>query len=126
MLVAAEAVGEEIAHTISDSLNIATLDKFENGMHALPEFRNWQTDNDARTHIWMRADSSFDLGRIDVGAAAQDHVGQTIAEIQVAIRIQPSDIAQRFPPVRAPLRLCAEIMIGGAGSVMGKEIDFSG
>src|SRR5690349_6445089 len=126
MLVAAEAIGEKIAHAISDSLDIATLDELDNGVHALPEFRIRHTDDDARTHLWMRADGSLDFGRIDVGPTAQDHVGQPISEIEIAIRIKPSDIAQRFPAVRAALRLGAEIMIGGAWAVIGEEIDLAG
>ena len=121
MFVAAEASGEEIAHTISDSLDIATLDKLENGVHALPEFRIGHTDDDARAHLWMRTDGSLDLGRINVGTTAQDHVGQSISEIQIAIHIKPSDISQRFPAVGAPLRLSAEIVIGGAGAVIRRK-----
>src|ERR1700757_2462793 len=99
MLVPAEAIGEEIAHTVSNDLNIAIFNKFENGVYPLAEFRIRQTNDDARTHLWMRAYCGFNLGRIDVGATAQNHVGQSISKIQVAVRIKPSDIAQRFPAV---------------------------
>src|ERR1700758_3776823 len=104
MLVAAEAVGQEIAHVVGDGLRIAMFGEFDDGMHPLPEFGIGQTDDDAGTNLRMRADRGFDLGRIDIGAAAQDHVGQPVAEIEVAVGIEPSDIAQRLPAVGATLR----------------------
>src|SRR4051794_41273477 len=68
----------------------------------------------------------LDLRRIDVGAAAQNHVGEAVTEIEIALRIEPSDVAERFPAVGAALRLGAEIVIGGAGAVIGQEVDFAG
>jgi hypothetical protein len=68
----------------------------------------------------------LDFRRIDVGAAAQNHVGEAVAKIEIAFRIQPSDIAERFPAIGAALRLGAEIVIGRAGAVIGQEIDFAG
>ena len=74
----------------------------------------------------MRGYRRLDLGRIDVGAAAQDHVGEPVAEIEIALGIQSSDIAERFPAVGAALRLGAKIVIGAAGAVIGKKIDLAG
>jgi len=43
----------------------------------------------------MRHHGGFDFRRIDVGAAAQDHVGEPVAEIEIAVAssrpISPSD-----------------------------------
>ena len=74
----------------------------------------------------MRRHRGLDFGRIDVGAAAQDHVGEPVAEIEIALGIEPADIAEQFPAVGAALRLGAEIVIGAAGAVIGQEIDFAG
>ena len=87
--------------------------EFEDGVHALAEFRIGQADDDAGAHVGMRRHRGLDLGRIDVGAAAQDHVGEAVAEIEIAVGIEPADIAERFPAVGAALRLGAEIVIGG-------------
>ena len=83
-------------------------------MDALAEFRIGQADHDAGAHVGMRGDRGLDLGRIDVGAAAQDHVGEPVAEIEIAVGIEPADVAERFPAVGTSLRLGAEIMIGDA------------
>ena len=98
MLVAAEAVDQEIAHAVGDGLRIAMFGELDDRMHPLPEFGIGQTDNDAGANFRMRADRGFDLGRIDIGATAQDHVGQPVAEIEVAIGIEPPDIAQQLQP----------------------------
>ena len=100
--------------------------EFEDGVDALPEFRIGQADDDAGAHLRMRGDRGLDFGRIDVGAAAQDHVGEPVAEIEIAVGIEPADVAERFPAVGAALRLGAEIVIGAAGAVIGQEIDLAG
>ena len=51
MLVAAELVGEESAHAVGDRLRIGRLVEFEDGVHALSEFRIGQADDDAGAHI---------------------------------------------------------------------------
>ena len=126
MLVAAQPVGKEIAHGVGDRLRIGGGIKFEDRMHALAELRIGKADHDAGAHVRMRGYRGLDLGRIDIGAAAQDHVGEPVAEIEVALGIEPADVAERFPAVGAALRLGAEIMVGAAGAVIGKEIDLAG
>src|SRR3954469_14296 len=74
----------------------------------------------------MRRYRGLDFGRIDIGATAQDHVGEPVAEIEIAVGIEPADVAERFPAVAAALRFGAEIVIGAAGAVIGEEIDFTG
>ena len=126
MLVAAEPVGEEVGHRVSDRLRVGRFIQFENCVHALSKLWIRQADYDAGAHLWMRAYCGLHLGRIDVGAAAQDHVGEPIAEIEIAVGIEPADVAERFPAVRTALRLGAEIVIGAAGPVGGKKIDLAG
>ncbi len=67
----------------------------------------------------------FDFGRIDVGAAAQDHVGEPVAEIEVAVGVEPADIAERSQPSERRFG-SPEIVIGGAGAVIGQEKDLAG
>lgn len=69
-----------------------------------------------------RGDRGLDLGRIDVGAAAQHHVGETVAEIEIAVRIQPADVAERLPAITAALGLGAEIVVGGVLPSLWKTI----
>jgi hypothetical protein len=56
----------------------------------------------------------------------QDHVGEPVAQIEIAFGIEPADVAERFPTVRPTLRFGAEIVIGAAGAVIGQEIDLAG
>src|SRR5437588_2550199 len=126
MLVAAELIGEERSHAVGDRLRIGRRVEFEDGVHALSEFRIGQADHDAGAHLRMRRDRGLDFGRIDVGAAAQDHVGEPVAEIEITVGIEPADIAERFPAVRPALRFGAEIVVGAAGAVIGQEIDLAG
>src|SRR6059058_2801168 len=126
VLVAAEPVRQERGHAVGNGLRIRAAVEFEDGVHALPEFRIGEAYDDAGAHLGMFRHRGLDFRRIDVGAAAQNHVGEAVAEIEIAFGIQPSDIAERFPAVRAPLRLGAEIVIGRAGAVVGQEVDFAG
>ena len=126
MFVAAEPVGQERRHAVGDRLRIGAPVKFEDGVHALPEFRIGQADDHAGTHVGMFGHRGFDFRRIDIRAAAQDHVGEPVAEIEIAFGIEPADVAERFPAVGAALRFGAEIMIGAAGAVIGQEIDLAG
>ena len=104
----------------------AVSPKFEDRVDALAEFRIGQADHDAGAHFWMRQYRGLDFGRIDIGAAAQDHVGKPVAEIEIAVGIEPADVAERFPAIGAAFRFSAEIMIGAAGAVIGQEVDFAG
>ena len=126
VLVAAEPVGQECGHAVGNRLRIGARVEFEDGVHALPEFRIGQADDDAGAHLGMFGHRGLDFGRIDVGAAAQNHVGEAVAEIEIAFRIEPADVAEQFPAVGAALRLGAEIVIGAAGAVIGQEIDLAG
>jgi len=74
----------------------------------------------------MGGHRGLDLRRINIGAAAQDHVGEPVAQIEIAIGVEPADVAERFPAVGTAFRLGAEIMIGAAGAVDRQKIDFAG
>src|SRR5258707_15428390 len=99
MLVAAEPVCEEITHAVGDRLRIEVWAKFQDRVHALAEIRIGQADHDAGAHGGMRGYRSLDFGWIDIGAATQDHVGEPVAEIEIAVGIEPPDVAERFPAV---------------------------
>ena len=47
MLVAAEPIGKEVGHVLGDGLCVVGLLEFEDGVHALAEFRIGQTDHNA-------------------------------------------------------------------------------
>src|ERR1700755_1539247 len=55
MLVAAEPVGEEVGHRVSDRSRVGRLIKFEYGMHALSKLWIRQADHDAGADLGMRA-----------------------------------------------------------------------
>ena len=40
------------------------------------------------------------LRRVDVGTAAEDHVGEAVAEEEKAVGIEPPDVAERLPAAR--------------------------
>ena len=126
MVVAAEPVGQEGGHAVGNRLRIGGSVEFEDGVHALAEFRIGQADDDAGAHLGMFGHRGLDFRRIDIGAAAQDHVGEPVAEIEVALGIEPADVAERFPAVGAALGLGAEIMVGAAAAVIGQDINFAG
>jgi hypothetical protein len=126
MLVSAELIGQEAAHAIDDRLCIGGSVEFEDGVDALSKFGIGQADNNAGPHIAMRRHRSLDLGRTNIRAAAQDHVGEPIAKIKIAVGIEPADIAKGFPAVGTTFRLGAELVIGAAGTVRGEKKDFAG
>src|SRR3954471_18011591 len=126
MLVAAEPILQEIGHPIGDRLTIRIGLRHDDGMHALPQLRIGQSHDHAGPYARAFGDGCLALGRIDVGAPAQDHVGEAVAEIEVALRIQPADVAERFPAVGAALRLGAEVVIGGVLAVIVEEVDLAG
>src|SRR3954454_6089383 len=126
MFVAAEPVLQKVRHAVGDGLTVRIALRLDDGVHALAQFRIRQSHHHAGAHAGALGDGGFDFGRIDVGAAAQHHVGEAVTEIEVAFRIQPADIAERFPAVGAALRLGAEIVIGGILAVIVEEIDLAG
>ncbi|MGY4483569.1 hypothetical protein ACVWWR_002760 [Bradyrhizobium sp. LM3.2] len=125
MLVAAQPVLQEIRHAVGDGLTVRVALRLDDGMYALAQFRIGQSHHHAGAHAGALRDRGLDLGRIDVGTAAQHHVGKAVTEIEVAFRVQPADIAERFPAVRAALRLGAEIVIGGVLAVIVEEINLA-
>jgi hypothetical protein len=62
MLVTAEPVGEECGHAVGNRLRIGARVEFEDGVHALPEFRIGEADDadrDRRSNagLWLEAAS---------------------------------------------------------------------
>src|ERR1700736_2040969 len=116
MLVAAQPIGEEAAHGVGNRLRIGRFSEVEDGVDALSKFRIGQADDNAGTHFWMCHPRGLDFGRIDICTATQNHVGEPVAEIEVAVSIEPADIAERFPAVGPAFWFGTEIVIGGAGA----------
>ena len=52
----------------------------------------------------VRQEHAFDLGRIDVDAARDDHVDLAVAQEQVAVLVEVADVADGEEPVRAGSR----------------------
>jgi len=59
-----------------------------------------QADGDAGAHLRMRHHGRFDFRRIDVGAAAQDHVGEPVAEIEIAVGVEAGRYRRATPSRR--------------------------
>ena len=65
----------------------------------------------------------FDLGRVDVHAARDDHVRRAVAHVQVAVRVEVAHVAERDQAVALDLAACfvvaavGEIGIGGLVAV---------
>ncbi len=52
----------------------------------------------------MLVQRRLDLGRIDVGAADQDHVGAPVGEVEIAVLVERADVAQDLPAARQGAR----------------------
>ena len=61
-----------------------------------------QPDYDRFCHCRMGKQSRFDFGRIDVPPARKDQVGAAVGDIEVAVPVQPAEIAEAFEPVAQP------------------------
>src|SRR3546814_7770800 len=56
----------------------------------------------------------LDFGRTNVDAARDDEVGAPVGKVEIAIGIEPADIADRFPPIGRGPPFGADIAIGRA------------
>src|SRR3546814_1207795 len=78
----------------------------DEGRHALAEFGIGDTDHRTVRDAGKRDQRGFDLGRVDVDAARDDHVAEAVADIEEAVRVEIADIARSKNAVdleRAPL-----------------------
>src|SRR3954451_21535666 len=60
----------------------------------------------------MAVELRLDLGREDVGAAAQDQVVATIRDVEVAILVEAAEVAERLPATFAFTRVRADVAVG--------------
>ena len=93
-------------------------------MHPLPEIGIGQADDHAALNAGETVDRRLDLGRIDVGAARDDHVHAPVGEVQPAVLVDIAHVAQGLErPVRP--RLGAEVSVGRPLPPQRHEIDLA-
>src|SRR5450830_2658 len=71
---------------------VLRIPEFHNGLHLLAEILVRYTDDSNVLHKGMLQQYVLGLLRIDIDAAGNDHVGEAIRSVEVAVRIQPADI----------------------------------
>lgn len=86
-------------------------------MNSLSQVLFWQADDGARLY-------GGHFGGIDVFTAAEDEVRSAVGEERVTHRIQPADIAQRFPVARTP-GFCTDVEIAWRGVLLRPQVDFA-
>ena len=57
---------------------------------------------------------SLNLGRVDVGATGQDHVGGAVTQIEVVLCVEVAHVTQRLPAALACTSGGAEVAVGGS------------
>src|SRR3546814_1827412 len=91
-------------------------DRLDHRGECLAILRIGNTEHGAVPHAGMPHQDILDLGRVDVHATRDDHVAPTVAEEQIAIRVEIADIAVRDQPValdsRPLLRLVVITKVG--------------
>ena len=80
-------------------------------MHAVAEIVVRQSDDGTRSNARMLVERGFDLGRVNVHAAGQDHVGLAIAQVEEAVGVHPSHVAERLPAAVDAARLRADVAV---------------
>ena len=86
------------------------------GVGDLSEVGVRDADHQAGQHRRMFGQRVLDLGRVDVAAADGEHVDPAVGQIQVALVVEPAQIAQGVPgPIRVRAGPCgaADIAVGG-------------
>src|SRR5205085_8539905 len=69
-------------------------------------------DYRAALHGGVFLERGLDLGRVDVGAAAEDHVAHPVTQVEVAVGVDPAVVAERLPPAVALAGLGADVGVG--------------
>ena len=108
-LVGREALAEELQHAVDVERRVG----LDDGVDALAEVVVGQADHRARAHVGVLLQRGLDLGGVDVGAAAQDHVGEPVAEVEEAVVVEPADVAERLPAALAGAGLGADVAVAG-------------
>ncbi len=71
------------------------VDDLDDRLHLFSPFRVGHADDGGVGHGRVRDERPFDFGRVDVDAAADDHVARPVAQEEVAVFIEISDVADR-------------------------------
>ena len=65
-----------------------------------------------RTHGRVLLQRRLDLGRVDVRATGEDHVLHAVAEVEVAVLVEPAHVAERLPAALERPGLGADVAVG--------------
>jgi len=106
VLVARQLISQVPSHLVEIQVHRG----LDDGVHALAEVVVGQPDDGAGGDAGMRLERRLDLGRVDVLATDQDHVGGPVGQEQVPVLIHPAHVAERLPPV-ALARLGADVPV---------------
>src|SRR6478672_11748628 len=125
MFVFAQAVAQEFRQRGDHGIGVLRWVDFDDRVSLRAEFGMRQAHDDARHDVRVLGKRRLDFCGIDVRAAAENHVGAAVAEVEVSIRIDPPDVAQRFPSAFDALWLRADVVVGRAGAALWQEEDFA-
>src|SRR5215831_5458488 len=74
-----------------------TRTRLHDRVNAITEIVVGDPNHGAGGDEWMLLERGLDLGGIDVGASDQNHVGAPVGEIEIAVLVEPADVADGFP-----------------------------
>ena len=97
-LVRNQLVGEMTAQ----ALLVDTGVDLDDGVDPLAEVLVGQADDDRRADAGVALERRFDLSRVDVLAACHDEVGAPVGDVEVAVVVEPAEVADRRPAVPGP------------------------
>ena len=106
-----EAVFEQVRAEQPGNVEYKVV-RLDDGVHPAAPFVVRKTDHGAGPDGRMLGEGRFDLGRIHVRPADQNHVLRAVAEIEVALVIEPTHVAQRLPPSGSDPGLCPDVPVG--------------
>ena len=79
-------------------------------------------DHQTRQHRRMFGQRVLDLGRVDVAPAHGEHVDPTVGQIQVALLVEPAQVAKGVPAVTGS-RGAADVAVGRSAAGTGTHVD---
>ena len=110
---------------ISSGSSFASGLRLDRGMHRLAPMVVRNADDGAFGNGGMLRQHRFDVARIDVEAAGDDHLAQPVAQEQIAALIEHAEIAGVQPAVDDRLgRLVGHVEIAGHHQIAARD-DFS-
>ena len=99
--------------------------RVDDRVDALAEVFVGKSDDGARPDGRMCVDRGFDFGRVYVRAPGHDHVGLAIGEVEVALGVEISEVAERLPAVVCRGRIGPDVAIAGSRTPCGHHVDFA-